>query len=128
MLEVLIPSNSEFNKYENEIMALYKENQGKITDTNSFEFIRDNTLFYLFLIDKEVLGAIYYFIEDGKLFLNGFAKRNSLSEKLYCLLWSTTWFNTDIYAEAQNRASAFCLLKSGFKRVKDNLFVLKCAT
>ena len=128
MLEVLIPSNSEFNKYENEIMALYKENQGKITDTNSFEFIRDNTLFYLFLIDKEVLGVIYYFIEDGKLFLNGFAKRNSLFEKLYCLLWSTTWFNTDIYAEAQNRASAFCLLKSGFKRVKDNLFVLKCVT
>lgn len=125
MLEVLIPSNSEFNKYENEIMALYKENQGKITDTNSFEFIRDNTLFYLFLIDKEVLGAIYYFIEDGKLFLNGFAKRNSLFEKLYCLLWSTTWFNTDIYAEAQNRASAFCLLKCGFKRVKGNLFIFK---
>ena len=29
------------------------------------------------------------------------------------------------YKEAQNKASAFCLLRCGFKRVKDNLFVLK---
>ena len=127
MIEVLIPQNLEFKKYEKEIQKLYEENQDKISDTNSFEFIRDNTLFYLFLSDKKVLGAIYYFVENGKLFLNGFAKRKSLSKNLYCLLWSTTWFDTDIYAEAQNRASAFCLLKCGFKRVKNNLFVLKCA-
>ena len=106
---------------------MYESNQDKISDTNSFEFIRDYTLFYLFLFDKKVLGVIYYFVEDGKLFLNGFAKRKSFFKNLYCLLWSTTWFTVDIYAEAQNRASAFCLLKCGFKRVKDNLFVLKCA-
>ena len=127
MIEVLIPQNLEFKKYEKEIQKLYEENQDKISDTNSFEFIRDNTLFYLFLSDKKVLGAIYYFLDKKKLFLNGFAKRKSLSKNLYCLLWSTTWFDTDIYAEAQNRASAFCLLKCGFKRVKNNLFVLKCA-
>ena len=127
MIEVLIPQNLEFKKYEKEIQKMYEENQDKISDTNPFEFIRDNTLFYLFLSDKKVLGAIYYFVENGKLFLNGFAKRKSLSKNLYCLLWSTTWFDTNIYAEAQNRASAFCLLKCGFKRVKNNLFVLKCA-
>ena len=122
MIEVLIPTQSEFQRYETPIKFLYEQNQEKICDTNSFEFIRDNTLFYLFLLDKKPIGAIYYFKEDDKLFLNGFAIRKNLTANLYCLKWSTTWFNCDIYAEAQNRASAYCLLRCGFKRVEGNLF------
>ena len=125
MIKVLIPSNLEFKKYENQVRFLYEQNQEKICDTNTFDFIRDNTLFYLFLSDEEIIGVIYYFLSSNKLFLNGFGNRKFFSEKIFCLLWSTTWFKSDIYAEAQNRASAFCLLKCGFKRVKDNLFVLK---
>ena len=125
MIQVLIPQNPDFKKYEKEIKALYEDNQSKICDNNSFNFIKNNTLFYLFISDGKVLGAIYYFVYDKKLFLNGFAKRKSLAKNLFCLLWSTTWFTKDIYAEAQNKASAFCLLRCGFKRVKENLFVLK---
>ena len=88
---------------------------------NTYDFIRD----YLFILDGKILGAVYYFIHNEKLFLNGFARRKSIKQKFLCLLWSTTWFKEDIYAEAQNRASAFCLLRCGFKRVKKNLFVLK---
>lgn len=124
MIEVLIPTQSEFCKYEAPIRSLYEQNQEKICDTNSFEFIRDNTLFYLFLLDKKPIGAIYYFKEDDKLFLNGFAIRKNLDANLYCLRLSTTWFSCDIYAEAQNRASAYCLLKCGFKRINERLFCL----
>ena len=63
MIEVLIPTQSDFQLYESSIKFLYKQNQEKICDTNSFEFIRDNTLFYLFLLDKKPIGAIYYFKE-----------------------------------------------------------------
>ena len=122
MIEVLIPTQSDFQKYESPIKFLYEQSQNKICDTNSFEFIRDNTLFYLFLLDKKPIGAIYYFKDKDKLYLNGFAIRKNLEANLYCLKWSTTWFNCDIYAEAQNKASAFCLLKAGFKRVKGKLF------
>ena len=122
MIEVIIPTQSDFQLYESPIKFLYEQNQEKICDTNSFEFIRDNTLFYLFLLNKKPIGAIYYFKEDGKLFLNGFAIRKNLEANLYCLKWSTSWFNCDIYAEAQNKASAFCLLRVGFKRVKGKLF------
>lgn len=125
MIQVLIPQNPDFKKYEKEIKALYEDNQSKICDDNSFNFIKNNTLFYLFISDRKVLGAIYYFVHKKKLFLNGFAKRKSLAKNLFCLLWSTTWFTTDIYAEAQNKASTFCLLRCGFKRIKNNLFVLK---
>lgn len=124
MLRVLIPTQSEFRIYEAPIKLLYEQNQEKIADTNSFEFIRDNTLFYLFLLDEKPIGAIYYFKVDDKLYLNGFAIRKNLEANLACLKWSTAWFNCNIYAEAQNRASAYCLLKTGFKRIKENVFCL----
>ncbi len=125
MIRALIPTEVDFKLYENQLKILYEHNQEKICDTNSFEFIRDNTLFYAFLFNNKLVGAIYYFVEDGKLFLNGFSVRKTFLINLECLRVSTTWFNCDIYAEAQNRASALCLLKTGFKRVRDNLFVLK---
>lgn len=124
MIRVLIPTQSEFQKHEASIKFLYEQNQEKICDANSFEFIRDKTLFYLFLLDNKPIGAIYYFKENDKLFLNGFSTRKNLEANLFCLKWSTTWFNCKIYAEAQNRASAYCLLKCGFSRVKENLFCL----
>ena len=124
MIRVLIPKDAEFVLYEKELKDLYEKNQDKICDTNTFEFIRDNTFFYMFLSDKKLIGAVYYFMDNDKLYLNGFSVRKSYYENLECLKLSTEWFNTDIYAEAQNRASAHCLLKCGFRRVRDKLFCL----
>ena len=125
MIRVLIPSDADFRIYENPLKILYEQSQEKICDTNSFEFIRDNTLFYMFLKNAKPIGAIYYFKDNGNLFLNAFAIRKSFEDNLFCLKWSTTWFSCDIYAEAQNRASALCLLRVGFKRVANNLFCLQ---
>ena len=125
MLEVLIPTNSEYKKYEQQARELYESCQNKICDPNSFDFIQKNTLLYLFLSDKKFIGLIYYFFDAEKLFLNACSVRKSLEDNLRALKLSTTWFKSDIYAEAQNRASAFCLLRCGFKRVKDNLFCYK---
>ena len=124
MIKVLIPSDADFRIYEIPLKILYEQNQEKICDTNSFEFIRDNTLFYMFLKDNKPIGAIYYFKDDNKLFLNAFAIRKNFKDNIFCLRWSTTWFSCNIYAEAQNRASALCLLRAGFKRVKKSLFCL----
>ncbi len=124
MIRVLIPTQAEFLDYKDECKALYEKVQAQITDTNSFEFIISNTLFYLFLNDKNLIGAIYYFKDsDGKLFLNAFAKRKMHALCLECLKKSLDWFKGRIYAEAQNRASALCLLRCGFRRVEGNLFL-----
>ena len=126
MIRVLIPQNYDFIKYKNECRILYENVRDKICDTNSFDFICNNTFFYLFLDNNKLIGAIYYFVDDdGKLFLNGFSNRKMHKLNLECLKMSTEWFNCDIYAQAQNRASALCLLKCGFKREKENIFVLR---
>lgn len=124
MIRVLIPYDKEFAKYYKECKKLYENSQSSICDTNSFEFITQNTFFYMFLTDNTLIGAIYFFLdEENKLFLNGFAKRKMFALNLECLKLSLTWFNCDIYAQAQNRASALCLLKCGFKRTKQNIFI-----
>lgn len=125
VIEVLIPLNPEFQKYDAQVKELYEKNQQKICDPNSYEFVRDNTLFYIFLKDRVFLGAIYYFMDNDKLFLNGFSSPKNHSTNLYCLLISMSWFKKPIFAEAQNRASALCLLRCGFKRINGNLFVFK---
>lgn len=123
MIKVLIPKDSDFCLYEAEIKELYELNQESITDTSSFESIKENMFFYLFLKNDKVFGAIYCFYDDRKLFLNGFSKRKFFSENVCCIKQVCSWFNCDIYAEAQHRASALCLLRAGFKRVSGKLFV-----
>jgi len=124
MIRVLIPSNKEFKVFESECKELYEKSQTKIGDTNSFEFITKNTFFYMFVTNSTLIGGIYFFIdEEGKLFLNGFAKRKMFALNIECLKLSLKWFNCDIYAQAQNRASALCLLRCGFKRTEKNVFV-----
>ena len=128
MIRVLIPFDEDFMIYRNELEKLYLKCQNQIHDDNTFDFIINNTFFYLFLTqDNKIIGAIYYFLDENKrLFLNGFAYPKKHLLNLECLKLSTTWFNGNIYAKAQNKASVLCLLKCGFIRIKKekNIFVL----
>ena len=126
VINVWIPGQKEFECYKAECKDLYENLQNKICDTNSFDFICSNTFFYLFEKSGILIGGIYYFInENGKLYLNGFAKRKMHNLCLECLKMSLNWFKGRVYAEAQNRASALCLLRCGFKRKNGNLFVFE---
>ena len=122
MLTVLIPTNLEFEKHKAQIKEVYEKCQEKICDPNSFDFVIHNTLFFSFFLDGVFIGAIYYFKENDKLFLNAFALPKNHIVNLLCLRLSLSWFKKPIYAEAQNRASALCLLRCGFKRVEGKLF------
>ena len=124
MINVWIPNQPEFEKYKQECKKLYEKLQERISDTSSFDYICQNTFFYLFEYNGDLIGGIYYFIkDDGNLYLNAFAKRKRHKLCMECLKMSLEWFRGSIYAEAQNRASALCLLKCGFKREWGNLFV-----
>ena len=125
MIQVFIPTDAGFNLYENEIKNLYENLQGRICDNNSFDFVKNNTLFYMFVIDGMLLGGIYYFKDSEKLFVNAFSKRKFLKEKLACLKLSLSWFKCDIYAEAQHKETILCLLRLKFKHYKNNIFVYR---
>ena len=126
MLKVVIPSQKEFLKYKNECKVLYEKNQDKIGDKNSFDFVCKNTFFYVFITGEILIGCIYYFYDnDGNLCLNAFSKPKMYPLNIECLKLSTTWFNIDIYAQVQNRASALCLIKAGFKRINKTEFILE---
>ena len=124
MIKVLIPSDFEFKIYEPLLRNMYEKSQDRICDDNTFDFIINNTLYYAFIKEEIVLGAIYFFDDEGKLFLNAYAGRKHFEDNVECVKMSTKWFKCDIYAEAQNRASALCLLRAGFRRVHGNLFIL----
>ena len=124
MINVWIPSQNGFEKFREECKNLYEKLQDKITDPSSFDYICENTFFYLFETEGKLIGGIYYFVrDDGKLYLNGFAKRKMHNLCIKCLKMSLNWFKGRVYAEVQNRASALCLLRCGFRREKENLFV-----
>ena len=124
MINVWIPKQKEFKKFSGKCKELYESVQERISDPNSFDFICNNTFFYLFETEGMLIGAAYFFInDDGKLYINGFANRKMHNLCLKCLKMSLTWFKGRIYAEAQNRASALCLLRCGFKRESGNTFV-----
>ena len=130
MIKVFIPSDIEFFIYKNQLKTLYENSQDKITDKSSFEDICKKTFFYCFVENKEnskpyLLGGIYYFKVGEKLFINGFATKKHHKQNLECLKCSLSWFDCDIYAEAQNRASAICLLKCGFERLGGKEFVYR---
>ena len=124
MINVWIPYQAGFERFRTECKELYLSSKSKIKDDSSFEFVLNNTFFYLFEKDGILIGGIYYFKGiDSKLYLNGFAKRKMHELCLNCLKMSLNWFRGRVYAEAQNRASALCLLRCGFKREKGKLFV-----
>ena len=50
MIRVIIPSEADFHIYENQLRLMYEKNQEKINDTNNFDFVKDNTLFYAYCI------------------------------------------------------------------------------
>lgn len=125
MINVWIPSQKEFENFRTECKELYESVQDKICDPNTFEFIIENTFFFLFESEGKLIGGIYYYVnDDGRLYLNGFANRKKHNLCLECLKMSLDWFKGRIYAEAQNRASALCLLRCGFKRDEGNRFVI----
>ena len=126
MIKVFIPYDKEFWVFKDECKKLYESVQDQICDTNSFEFIIENTFFYLFVFDEKLVGAIYFFEDENKkLFLNGFANRKMHLLNLECLKISLNWFNCDIYATAQNKMSELCLKKCGFIEIGEKEFIYK---
>lgn len=124
MITVRTPEDKLFNYTE--CAELYDECKDKLRD-DDFENVVKKSLFYAFYITStnELIGCIYYYKRNGKTFVNAFANRNHHDINLECFKESLKWFDEDIYAEATEKTSRLCVLRCGFKRIKDNLFIYR---
>lgn len=120
MIKVYIPGDSEFN-YE-ECENLYNQHQEKIGDNQNFRELVRNTLFYSFYDDEKFLGCIYYYLKNGRVYVNAYAGRHTHLQNIECLKMSLGWFTTDIYAYSIQKPAIYCLLKCGFKKVSENTY------
>lgn len=123
MITVRIPRDEKFNYKE--CKDLYKKNQRLIGDDVPFDNVIKDTFFYSFYDDEKLLGCIYCFIRDNEVFLNAFATRHHHKENIECLNLVISWFNGDIYAESIRKPAILCLLRSGFKKLKDNIYIYR---
>lgn len=121
---VLTPCNPLFYSFNHwfECKKMYEDNQPLIGDTQLFEDIIEDTFFYSFIEDNKLLGCIYFYKKNNKLFLNAFAGRHHHCQNIKCLKTALSWFNCDIYAKALHKTSVLCLLKCGFKKVNNNIY------
>ena len=124
MITVRTPKHELFNYAECE--ELYNSCKADLQG-DDFDKVIKNTLFYSFYIWQtgELIGCIYYYKKNGKMYVNAFAKRGHHLLNLECLKESLTWFKCNIYAEALHKTSRLCVLKCGFKRKKGNLFIYR---
>lgn len=120
MITALIP-NKNFNYIQSK--KLYKKNQHLIEDDRSFEELMKTSFFLSFKDDNGYFGSIYFFPDaNGNIYMNGFSKRKKHLQNIVCVKSALKIINKDVFSVAKHKTSAFILLKSGFKRINDNLF------
>lgn len=92
----------------------------------SLDFIMNNPHLYCFY-DK-LRGFLKGYInvyrnETGRLFLSGAAKRKILPDIITAIITVCNAFDEDMYSETDKREAKYALLKAGFKKVSENLYV-----
>lgn len=120
MIKVYIPSDREFNYKE--CKKLFKKYRKQINDNQEFRDIVANTFFYSFFDDDKYIGCIYFYQKNDKLFVNAYAKRHMHKLTIECFKMSLDWFTGDIYAQTTRKTAILCLLRSGFKKIQQDLY------
>ena len=120
MIQILIPSDKEFNYQE--CKKLFEDNQNLLEDFYSFDEVITNTFFYSFRKNGTHLGCIYYYEIDNNLYVNAVAYRKTHLLNMECFKKSLSWWNCDIYARTHHKTAIYTILKCGFKKVKTGLY------
>lgn len=98
--------------------------------------MNDGILSYDFLVNSPFLFCCYDDITDDlkgyisiytgdtdKLFLCGAGIRHNMPDNIRAIIKVCEAFNDDIYADTDIKEAKICLLKAGFKKIENNLYV-----
>lgn len=122
-MKIIVPTDGDFDFYS--CRKLYYQNQKAIGDDAKFNQIIKNTLFFSFYDNKVLVGCIYLYKREEKLFFNGFAKPKFHMFNLVAVEIILKSIDCDIYAESIQKPAIYVLLRCGFKRVEPNIFMYK---
>lgn len=76
----------------------------------------------------ELLGCIYLEDEDGKIMLSGFSKPKQIKKVLEAIDFVSTFMAQDVlYSRTDRKHAKLVLLKAGFEKIDDELFIRKVA-
>lgn len=124
MIVVKTPNDALFNYGEcREMFDLYNE---KI-DIDDFDTVIKTTHFFAFYDwnKAELIGCIYFYQHNGKLFITAFSGRHHHELNMKCLKMSLDWYKCNIYAECKQLTAQICLREAGFKKIKKGLYVYR---
>jgi hypothetical protein len=119
-MRVLIPYDEGF-EYE-KVKSMYDENRLRLREQSTFDEVLKNTLFYSFYDGERITLCVYYYSLEGKLWVNGFGKRNSHLFNKKCFEISLKWFDCDVWIDTPYREVAWAVCQCGFKRVEKGIY------
>ena len=122
-MKVYIPTDTFFNY--SQCKALYEKYKDLIGDIDDFCKILLTTQFFSFFSSSgNFVGCLYFYhSSDGKLMMNGFSNRGMHLENIKAIQLASNWYKTDIYAKTPHKTAVFCLLRAGFKKIDDKLYI-----
>lgn len=91
----------------------------------SYEFIKNNPHLYC-LYDEEkgyLKGYANIYEDNGRLYFSGAGVRHNMPDNIQAIIKICNAYQDDMYADTDKKEAKICLLKAGFKKIKDNLFV-----
>lgn len=92
----------------------------------TFDFVYNNPHLYCFYDEEKGFLRAYanvYKDENNRLFISGASIRKNLPENISVITIVCDAYDDDMYAETDKKEAVFVLLKAGFKKIKDNLYV-----
>lgn len=91
-----------------------------------FDFILNNPYSYYFYgeDDNNLKGYISIYTDETKrLFLCGASIRKNMADNIQAIITVCKAFNDDIYSDTDKKEAKICLLKAGFQKLNNTLFV-----
>lgn len=119
-MKVSIFSDKDF-RYKDCKELFYKSNE-TLEEALDFDGLIKKYQLFQYTHENKLIGCLYYYFEDDKLFVATFANKGFAEEKYKCLKESLTYYDCDIYARTKQRHVAIALLRCGFKKISDNLY------
>lgn len=120
MIHIIRPNKDNYLPLKH-IFDRYKEQM----DADEFGIVANCCNCMFFFSDEDLIGCIYLYPKEDKVFVNAFATRGHHKLNLHILKAVLDTVNFDVYAEPLNKSSKLCILRLGFEKFKDNIYIYK---